>query len=331
MGKYINSYKYRVRGILITILSIVIVVLLCSVLFGRKINRIGSQLQSYNSSGYSYIYKLNYPLLINDEYIYADTSIFLYRDGNQSNRISTTVLMQNDACQYTPNYLGYSSSLSENEIVISRNIADKYKLSVGDLIFALYPYSTTPCEMTVKEISNTNYDFENPDVDNDIGIVIFGYNEQYALNTENKTLCFSEVSLSSEISQHPQMLDSIVSKSLNSEEVFGQGLYILVFAAIVIIAALVTSEIFFYNESFPILKRYYLKGMSIQNLFYIPFVEHIAFSFVPLVLSIIVVIRFIPAGNEFVQVLYLSMIAIVLVYCVCVWMKSMKYRSYRVR
>ena len=331
MGKYVGSYKFRIRGLLIAIISIIIAVLLCSILFGKKANRIGSQLLSYSMSEYSYIYKLNYPLKIHDEYIYADTNIFLYTDSVETERVSAVVLMQNTDCQYSPDMLGYSEELAENEVVVSRNIADKYSVSTGDVIYVLYTYSITPIESVVVEIGDANYDFENPDIDNDIGIVILGYNEQYDTNTENKYICFSKESLSSEISQHAQMLDIIINKSSNSKEVFDQGLYILIFAAIMIAGALVASELYFYKQSAQILKRHFLKGMPIRLLTVIPLLEHIVFSLCPLILSILVVNLYIPADNRFVGVLYILCIAIAVLFCIFVWFGSMKYRTYRVR
>ena len=46
-----------------------------SVRLGNKVKRICSQLESYSNSRYSYIYKLNYPLGTDDEYIYADLQV----------------------------------------------------------------------------------------------------------------------------------------------------------------------------------------------------------------------------------------------------------------
>lgn len=331
MAKYVSSYKYRIRGILIAIISIIIAVLLCSILFGQKADRIGSQLRSYSMSEYSYIYKLNYPLKIHDEYIYADTNIFLYTDVTETKRVSAIVLMQDSDCQYSSAMLDYSGNLAENEVVVSRNIADKYSFSPGDIIYVLYPYSITPIEAVVRDICATNYDFENPDVDNDIGIVILGYNEQYDANTENKYICFSEESLSSEISQHTQMLDAIINKTSNSREVFDQGLYILFLGIILIAGALVISELYFYKQSAQILKRHYLKGMPIRFLTIIPLLEHIVFSICPLILSLVVINIYIPADNSFVGMLYILYVAIAVLFCILVWLGSMKYRTYRVR
>lgn len=300
MGIYVRSYKSRICGVLISILSIFLAVLICSLLFGNKTKRINSQLKTYSDSQYSYIYKLNYPLGLEDEYIYADTNIFVYADSQQKTRIPTIVLMQNENSSYNKSSLGYSGIIRSDEVVLAQNIADEFHLSVGDKIFAQYPYSNDLVSLTLVALSDANYDFENPDIDNEIGITIIGFNELYAKSTENKYLCFSTTSLNKEISEHAQILDSIYHKTSNYKYVFSQGLHILVIEAFMLVAAIIASEFFFYRYSHPILRRLYLKGMESAYLRKIPFIEHIVLSVLPSLLAIIVRSHFIPIASDYV-------------------------------
>ncbi len=331
MGTYVKSYKSRLLGILISILSILIAMLICSLMFGKKINRISSQLESYSISQYSYIYKLNYPLGRDDEYIYADTIISVFLDEHQTKRIPTVVLMQNEEFAYDTSMLGYSNELCFDEVVIAQNIADDFCISVGDKLYALYPYANEIVSLTVVAIADVNYDFENPDVDNKIGIAILGYNEQYDINSENKSLCFSNESLSADISEHPQILDSIFSKNSNYEYVFIQGLHILVIEVIMLIAALVVSEIFFYRYSYSILRRMYLKGLPKKYLKIIPFIEHLVMTVVPTLIAIMVRACFIPVNSGYIAVLCAIDIVIAIIYSFLFGFQPFRKSSYRVR
>ena len=331
MGIYVKSYKSRVCGVLISVLSIVLAVLIWSLMFGNKTKRINSQLSSYSRSGYSFIYKLNYPLGVDDEYIYADSNIFVYADDNRTTRIPAVVLMQNTSSSYDASTLGFSNTLRSDQIVLARNIADEYHLIVGDRIYALYPYSNELVSLTLVAITDVNYDFENPDVDNNIGIAILGFNEQYSTNSENKSICFSSESLSKEISNHPQILDSIYNKASNNGYVFSQGLYMLILEAVMIIAAVAASEFFFYRYSHKILRRMYLKGMTRNNLKAIPFFEHIVMTVIPMLITIIARSIYIPIISSYAVALYVIDVAITVVYSLIFGLQPSKRLCYRVR
>ena len=312
-------------------MAIVLAILIWSLMFVNKAKRISSQLRSYSLSKYSHIYKLNYPLGIDDEYTYADANIFIYVDENRTTRIPTVVLMQNSNSSYSTSILGYSNTLRTDEIVVARNIADEYHLSVGDKIYALYPYSNEIVVLTLVALSDINYDFENPDIDNNIGISILGFNEQYAINTVNKSLCFSSESLITEISDHPQILDSIFNKASNYEYVFSQGLHTMILEAVLIIAAFAASEFFFYRYSHPILRRMYLKGMARNKLKTTPLVEHIILTGIPMLIAIIARALYISVISEYVVVLCVIDVVIAVAYCLLFGLRPFKRICFRVR
>ena len=331
MKIYVKSYKSRICGILISVLSVFIAILICSLMFGNKVINISSQLKSYSVSRYSYIYKLNYPLGMDDEYIYADTNIFIYADSQQKKRIPTIVLMQNESCTYNEASLGYSGIVGSDEIVLVRNLADEFRLSVGDKIYVQYPYSNELVSLTLVALSDVNYDFENPDIDNNIGITILGFNEQYAKNSENKSLCFSSIFLSKDISDHPQILDAIFHKTSNYEYVFSQGLHILVIEALMLIVAITVSEFFFYRNSHSILRRLYLKGMTKAKLRTIPFIEHVVLTVIPMIIAVTVRLHFIPATSDFVGYLCGVDIILTVVYSLLFGFRPFKRTGNRVR
>lgn len=328
MDKYYGTYKYRISEILIAILSMILALVLCSILFGKRINSISSQLETLSESDYNYIYVLNYPIMLDNEYIYPDTGIMLYSDSGQTKRIASTILMQEMGQSYDEHILSCDRCLGESEISISQNIADAYGLNVGMIIYAQYPHVIDPVEMTIVSIMDVNYDFENPDVDNDIGVAVVGYNENYCNSTINKALCFSRESLSSEISDYQQVLDSIISKSDNQKYVVLQSRIVFVVEVILVISAIIIAEVSFFSNSTVRLKRLFLKGISKKQLIMVPFVEHFLFMLVPVVLSSLLVARYIRCNSIVTIVyygLYISIPLIVSVFIGVMWFYKTLY------
>ena len=318
MDKYYRTYRFRTPEILVAVLTVISSFVLCSLMFGNKINKISSQLETLEKTEYNYIYVLNYPIHLCDEYVYPDTSITLYSDADQTQRIASVILMQENECDYNESFINCNSGLEENEISISHNLAVKYNLGIGATVFALYPNSSEMHELTVVSVMNTNYDFENPDIDNDIGISIVGYDGQYLSNTNNKALCLSKDSMASEISLHPQLLDRVINKASSYEKVFTQGIHILVIEFVFVLAAMFISELFFFRKSSPRLKRIFLKGAETKKLVSIPLFEHLLFGLLPMVLTIILEMKFIALNSIFTFVYYIEALAIVVCFCAIV-------------
>ena len=65
--------------IIITVAIVVASSLLCYCLFHEKLNKVGGQLNSYDSADYSIIYILNYGEAFDNECLYPDTDIQFFR------------------------------------------------------------------------------------------------------------------------------------------------------------------------------------------------------------------------------------------------------------
>lgn len=304
MKTYIRNYRFRCASIIVTIALAFLSILLSLFLFGKKMSPLSNQLKNYQNSEYEIAYVLNYNTREANEFIYADTDIQLFTKDDGTGRIAVSCLMPQVGVEYNLKELGDVSGVKDNEIILSDNVAEKYNLRIGDTVYVQYPYSSILCDMKIKSISETQYDFENPNISNDIGIVYVGFDENYVNNTKCKYIMFSRDSQAEMLSEYPQIISEIINKSNNQSFVFKQGVYVLIFEAIFVISAIVLTNVFFFSKSFEPLKRIYIKGEPRSILVKIPFLERFILWGIPCSTGLLVSMIFLPCISEFTKYYY---------------------------
>lgn len=277
---------------LLAILLAVLPLTLTSFLFSAKINKISGQLETFESADYTHIYMLNYDSPLENEWIYVDTDVMVYSNPQQEERIGVSCLM----CQ--------DESLKQCEASVSQNVADTYSLKVGDTVFVVFPFTSTSFEYSIKEVSPIEFDYRNPNVDNNIGIMRLGLNQEYIDNTRCKYISFSKGSQASELSEYPQIIESVVTKQSLDKEIFFQGLPILIILFIFCIVSDFLAENVFFSKSFDIIRVFYLKGLPQKNLIVIPFIEHILFRLFVIIAIEIPIMKIIPIGSKITYIYY---------------------------
>lgn len=319
MKTYIKTYRYRVTGIVMVALLSFMAVFIISVMFKNRLNEISNQLESYNNSDYSVAYVLNYGLLSDNEFVFPDTDIQLYLDEAGTERLAVSCLMPQKGSNYSIEELNSINTINDGEVIVSKNVADRYDLEVGDTIYVQYPYSSSLIGTYVSEISRTEYDYENPNIANGIGIVYVAYDEKYVESTKCKYLIFSETSLAKELSEHPQILSGVINKNKNQEEVLSQGIHILIFETIFLAVAMIISFQVFFSRSFALLKRLYLKGEKQSILTVIPLLERLIWWVIPCLIGMMVNMQIIPCNSELTKVFYLIPLLYAAFFVVAVW------------
>ena len=281
MKMYVKGYTQRAMAIVTTIAIILLSSLLCYGLFHKKLYRVAGQLNSYNSADYSIIYILNYGEWFDNECLYPDTDIQIYLDANKTRRMTVSSVMRNEKVTYDLTYLAPLSGLVADEMCISENVADTYNLDVGDTLYVEYPYSVTPEQTIISDIMQAEYDYVNPIIDNNVGVVFLGFNEKYAASTKGNSVLFAEKSRADELSAFPQIINSVINKSECIATVSAQGTTALLFSAIFALISARLTHILFFSKSYALLYRCYLKGMSRTLVPSIQFVEKILFCLLP--------------------------------------------------
>ena len=327
MNIYMKNYAHRAKEITAAVLIVCVAIIAVTLLFGAKLRAISDQLASYANSQYQYAYVLNYDVDSDEVYLYPDVDVMLFTDENQTNRMTVSSLMWKNTGEHS--ILGIND-ISADEIAVSRNTADNYRLHVGDKVYAVYSFSSKPYELTVKEISGTEYDYTSPKIDNDIGMVYLPYSNEYADSINSKYVLFSEMSASDLLPPYPQIIESIIRKNSNYEEVMKQGIHIIFFEVVFVIAATWISHILFFRKSIPILRRFFLKGANKQILIMEPFLENLVFSLVPVMIVCLITSRFIPCNSVLTKLYYCVPIGLSSIYAIgtCI-MACVSYRRRR--
>lgn len=255
--------------------------LLCYCLFHEKLNKVSGQLNSYDTADYSIIYVLNYGKAFNNECLYPDTDVQFYQDAGLSHRLTVSSIMREEGVSYNLGYLSPLSCLKPGEICIAQNVAEAYKLNIGDTLFAEYSYSSVPMPMKVSSIMQTEYDYGNPIIDNSIGVLFLGFNEEYCASTNGKYILFSEKTKADELSIFPQIIQDVINKSASINTVTSQGTGVLIFEMLFMLVAVVLTHTLFFSKSRTSLYRCFLKGMNRFLMTIIPFVERFVFCLLP--------------------------------------------------
>ena len=237
------------------------------------------QLESLSNASFNNGYILNYSLGLDDEYVFPENSIRLYTSDNT--KIVSTCVMKGEGTNYTLTSAFISSidcDLQYNEVIISKNIAQRYGINIGDILFATVPYKESFEIYTVVDIGNENYDVTDMNLYNSVGVVLLGYNSEYTSSINSKYIVFSNASLAKTISKNPQILDKAFSRSEIIFDIIIQIVPIIVlyismfFIYFVVLNKKVFSEskkqaIVFLNKGYG--KRYAIHSLGIETMLYL--------------------------------------------------------------
>ncbi len=284
MRTYICAYRNRIGQIILTVLVTIALLLVGCLLVHGKVEKVSKQLDTYQNSDFSQIYVLNYSSGLDNECIFADTDVSLFKDQNQANRLSVSAIMKAPDTAYTLKMLAGVSGLQKEDILLSENVAKDYGLQKDDTVFAAFSYQSEIVTYRVAGVVDFNLDYNNPNIDNNIGLVYMGFNDDYQQRTDCKYLLFAEQSKAIELSEKAQIINGIINKTENENKMLRQGVVPVAINVLCSIAIFILSYVIFFSKSIKMLKRCYLKGMNKAGLFLIPGAEKIVFNVLPSVL-----------------------------------------------
>lgn len=303
MKQYLKCYGHRLYQIALSIFAVVALLALCASLFGAKLKRISSQLNSYDKADYNTAYVLNYGVELDNCCVFPDTDIQVYLDEAKEKRIGVSVVMSSKTTRYNLEYLRQLSNLSTDQIVLSGNAAEKYNLEVGDIVYVEKPYTAQLSKVAVVSVSNYEYDYCNPSIINNIGVVFIGADQNYIESINSKYLLFANESKAEELAEYPQIISDIINISTNRNKVVRQAFSALFFCFLLSIVMIFISHVVLFSQSYPILKRLYYKGMGRKQILSITFIEKVLLSLCIIVVIELVVTLWIPL-NSFIAAWY---------------------------
>ncbi len=130
-----------------------------------------------------------------DDYIVYDAEIIfmLHKDSNKS--LNVNVVMQNNDSTYSSLISWKSEKLSSNEVAISKNIAQKNGLKIGDNVYSKNLVNGNVQGYSIKEILPA---VNNTRVENDnfkSGLIIMGFDSIYSETLKHKYLVYTNESV----------------------------------------------------------------------------------------------------------------------------------------
>ena len=324
---YWKNYLYRLTAILPLVLLLIVSVLAGSAIFQKDIEYTSDQMRLYSSSSFENGYVLNYRSGLANEFAFPEFDIPLYVDNDLKERLPLSCVMELNETDYTDASLvrrQYSTHLNENEIEISERIADLYNLNIGDVVVAEYPHSATTTELIIVGLLPTNYDVVNPNVENNIGVGLLGYCEDYISTIESKYVVFSSESLVDELSESSQIINKVFSLSTHRSLAIRQLISFFLFLSFILLVNFILQVIIITRRSSISIAVLQRKGLNAQFRTLLILAEVLMLFVMPSCISFVLSMYFIKVTSTFALQMLVAFVSVVLVLS-AVYLKSFFY------
>lgn len=291
-------------------LSVVSLIILCFIVFltswsfvENSLSR-SAQLKILNSTDSSYVCSYYGNSYFKDDFYYMNKSLGLKNNGE---KIIADVLMYKSDKTYTVAPFSNYTSIKNNEMVISRNVANKYSLKIGDTIVVSSSLYDNTFEYCIKEIIEPAYCFTEESFVEDKGIIILG-NNSTLIESNNMSVAF----IGAEESLNGISLEKLTSiatyKSSLLQDIFVNCSIIVGLSCLILVAYFV----FFETISAFRIRKAIINGastISIMNRYYLnPIIWSILYS---LLFVIFLVIESLTLFNMLILPSPLAMLLIV--------------------
>lgn len=192
MKTFNAALHLRRKTALLCALAFVAAFLLLSIITSISVNADLSQINALMRSEYDYSATAQSSSLENTYYQYnAGISFTVAEDSGT--RLNADVLMQTEANGYSDAVFWNSKPLSRYGVAVSKGMADSHGLTVGDVIYSKHIVDGTIHQYTIEDIlpAVTTARVTSTGNHSD-GILIMGYDEQYATNISHISIIFTD-------------------------------------------------------------------------------------------------------------------------------------------
>lgn len=192
MKTFKAALHLRRKIALLCALAFVTAFLLLSIIASISVSTDLSQINALMRSKYDYSATAQSSTLENTYYQYnAGISFAVTEDSGT--RLNAEVLMQTEANGYSDAAFWNSKMLSQYGVAVSKGIADSHGLTVGDVIYSKHIVDGTIHQYTIEDILPAVTTARVTSTDNrSDGILIMGYDEQYAINISHISIIFTD-------------------------------------------------------------------------------------------------------------------------------------------
>lgn len=212
----------------------------------------------------SYVYSAIVPSsTADDAYLQYNAGISFSLSADAKTGINAEIVMQTADAKYTDVVDWNAERLGEHGIAVSENISNKYKISVGDKLYSkniidgeVYGYTVEAILPAITYTRGLQDDYRAD------GIIVMGYDEQYASSITNTCIVFTEAPLETLMLQCSSMPEDIIYREDEIASSFGgiapyMAVYFLVTAV-----SMVVFVVFFVKRLAYIFRRLVMLGFE---------------------------------------------------------------------
>lgn len=160
-----------------------------------SVNKDVIQLNSLLHSDYDYSVTMQDPVLQNDYYQFnAGIEFALSTDAQTS--LNADIVMRSEDSTYTDMIYWNADTISENGVAISKNLAQRYDLHLGDKLYSKHIVNGENCEYSIEQIVPETVNVRlSKGISHYDGIIIMGYDELYVDNITHSCIVFTKNSI----------------------------------------------------------------------------------------------------------------------------------------
>lgn len=192
-----NAENYRINlhiGIRRTLLTAVFFatgLIIFNIIFGFATNTYCSQLDALICSNYEYSAVTIHPVE-EDGYYFFDAGLYFSDSIEMCSAINSEVVMQSSCSNYSKKLSWNSKPLNMDEIAISKGIARRYNLTIGDKLYSKHIVDGEKIQYSIKQIIPEIVTIRVSEANiNTGGVIIMGEDRSYLENISHRFVLFT--------------------------------------------------------------------------------------------------------------------------------------------
>ena len=191
MKAFAANFHPRHKSILGCLVALIATFLLISLVVSIAVGTDMFQLNALSHSKYEYSATAQHSTLENTYYQYNAGISFTATEESQT-RLNVEVLMQTEEGQYSDAIYWNTTKLNSDSVAVSENVAERHGLNVGDTIFSKHIVDgITKAYIIEKILPVVTSARVLGNVRHSDGIIVMGYDEQYAANISYSCIIFT--------------------------------------------------------------------------------------------------------------------------------------------
>lgn len=191
MKAFVANLHLRRKSILGCMAAFIATFLLISLAVPIAVGTDMSQMNALLRSKYEYSATVQHSTLENTYYQY-NAGISFTQSADSQTRFNAEILMQTEEGNYSDVICWNTTKLNSDGVALSKNIADRHGLNVGDTIFSKHVVDGVTKAYIIEKIlpAVTSARVSGNGKHSD-GIIVMGYDEQYAANISYSCIIFT--------------------------------------------------------------------------------------------------------------------------------------------